>query len=318
MLQISIPRILLALILSPLLGAQEVTTFSTSVRVVNLFAGVHDAQGRSVHNLTKDDFILEEDGRPQIIRYFSQESGLPLTLGILVDTSVSQRRLLAEERTASFRFLSQVLRPDQDRAFVIHFDREVELLQDLTGSRQQLDQALALLETPKPAPRKRGDPKVGAWALSGTALYDSVLLASEEVLTKQTGRKAIVLLTDGVDNGSKVGLSRAVESAQRSDALVYTILFSDRGAYDGVFASAAGKKAMQRISHETGGGYFEVSDSQPISTIYMQIEEKLRDQYSIGYTSDRSDSGPGYRKLHLATRQAGLMVETRDGYYAIR
>jgi VWFA-related protein len=318
MLQISISKVLLILILLPLSKAQDVTTFSTNVRVVNLFAGVRDGQGRSVPNLTKDDFILEEDGRPQTIRYFSQESGLPLTLGILVDTSVSQRRLLSEERTASFRFLSQVLRPDQDRAFVMHFDREVELLQDLTSSREQLDQALARLQTPKPPPRKRGDPKVGAWALSGTALYDSVLLASEEVLTRQSGRKAVVLLTDGVDNGSKVGLSRAIESAQRSDALVYTILFSDRGAYDGVFASAAGKKAMQRISQETGGGYFEVSDSRPISTIYMQIEEKLRDQYSIGYTPDTSHAGPGYRKLHLVTKQPGLIVETRDGYYAIR
>src|ERR1700722_12186689 len=188
-LEMLIPKLLVVIALFPLLIRSQ--DFSTNVRVVNLFVTVRDDQGRVVHNLTKDDFTLEEDGRPQTIRYFSQESGLPLTLGILVDTSISQRRLLAEERAASFRFLSQVLRPDQDRAFVIHFDREVELLQDLTGSRQQLDQALARLQTPKPAPRKRGDPKVGAWALSGTALYDSVLLASENLLVKQTGRKAI-------------------------------------------------------------------------------------------------------------------------------
>lgn len=317
-------KTLVILALSPLLYAQEATTFSTDVRVVNLFASVHDDQGRPIHNLTKDDFTLEEDGRPQTIRYFSQESGLPLTLGLLIDTSVSQRRVLAEERTASLRFLSQVLRPDQDRAFVIHFDRDVELLQDLTASRDQLEHALARLQTPKIPPRKRGDPKVGVWALSGTALYDSVLLASEDVfqkddqLSKKSGRKAVVLLTDGVDNGSKVGLSRAIESAQRADALVYSILFSDRGAYDGVFASMAGKKALQRISHETGGGYFEVSESQPISVIYSQLEEKLRDQYSIGYTSDRTDAGPGYRKIHLAAKRAGLAVETRDGYYTLR
>ena len=215
-----------------------------------------------------------------------------------------------------------MLRPDQDRALVIHFDREVELLQDLTASREQLEQALARLQTPKLLPRKRGARKVGAWALSGTALYDSVLLASEDLLSKQSGRKAVVLLTDGVDNGSRVGLARAIESAQRADALVYSILFSDRDAYDGVFASTAGKKAMQRISHETGGGYFEVSDGQPISAIYMQLEEKLRDQYSIGYTPDRSEAGtaagPGYRKIHLAAKRSGLLVETRDGYYSIR
>ncbi len=214
-----------------------------------------------------------------------------------------------------------MLRPDQDRAFIIHFDRDVELLQDLTASRDQLEQALARLETPKLPPRKHDAPKVGAWALSGTALYDSVLLASED-FWQAIRPKSACLITDGVDNGSKVGLSRAIESAQRADALVYAILFSDRGAYDGVFASMAGKKAMQRISRETGGGYFEVSDGQPISAIYTLLEEKLRDQYSIGYTPDRSaarnDAGPGYRKIRLATKKTGLFVETRDGYYANR
>jgi len=292
--------------------------FSTDVRVVNLFAMVRDNQGRVVHNLTQDDFTLEEDGRPQTISYFSQESGLPLTLGLLVDTSISQRRLLGEERTASLRFLGQVLRSDHDRAFVIHFDREVELLQDLTSSREKLGDALAHLETPK---RQRGKP---SWSQGGTALYDSVLLASEEVLQKddairnQAGQKALVLLTDGVDNGSKIDLSRAIESAQRADTLVYSILFSDRGAYDGVYASMAGKKAMQRISHETGGSFFEVSVGQPISTVYMRLEEELRDQYSIGYTSDRTGAAPGYRKVQLAAKRTGLTVETRDGYYATR
>jgi VWFA-related protein len=292
--------------------------FSSDVRVVNLFATVRDSQGRMVHNLTKDDFLLEEDGRPQTIRYFSQESGVPLTIGLLVDTSISQKRLLAEERTASYRFLTQVLRPDQDRAFVIHFDRQVELLQDLTASRELLNQALVRLQTPKLPPRKRGDPNIGRWALGGTDLYDSVLLASEELLTKQSGRKALVLLTDGVDNGSNVGLFQAIESAQRADTLVYSILFSDRNAYDGTFASAAGKKALERISAETGGSFFEVSDKTTISTIYMQLENELRDLYSLGYSSDRSDTRPGYRKIHLVTRQTGLSVVTRDGYYANR
>ena len=129
---------------------------------MNLYATVRDAQGHAVPNLTKDDFTLEEDGRPQTIRYFSHETALPLTVGLLVDTSISQRRVLAEERAASLRFLSQVLRSDQDRAFIIHFDRTVELLQDLTASREKLAAALAQLDTPK---GQQG----------GTALYDSVL-----------------------------------------------------------------------------------------------------------------------------------------------
>ena len=299
-------------------NAQNTAVFSTDVRVVNLYASVHDDQGRIVRNLTKEDFTLEEDGRPQTIRYFSQESGLPLTVGLLVDTSISQKRLLAEERTASLRFLNQVLRQDQDRAFVIHFDREVELLQDLTASRELLDQALARLQTPRLPPHKRGGPKIGVWTLAGTELYDAVLLASDDLMRKRVGRKALILLTDGVDNGSKVGLASAIESAQLADTVIYSILFSDRGAYDGVFASLAGKSAMERMSRETGGGVYEVSDRNSISAIYTRLEEELRDLYSIGYTPDRANAGPGYRKIHLSTKRTGLLVATRDGYYTTR
>jgi VWFA-related protein len=292
--------------------AQTPATFSTNVRVVNLFATVRDAQGRVVKDLTKADFTLEEDGRPQAIRYFSKESGLPLTLGLLVDTSISQKRVLAEERTASLRFLMQILRPEQDRAFVMHFDREVELLQDLTSSRELLDEALARLQVPTLPPRQHGGPKIGLFALGGTDLYDSLLLASDDILHKQTGRKALILITDGVDNGSKIDLFDAIQSAQRADALVYSILFADRDAYDGTFASAAGKQALERISRETGGAFFEVSKAAPLAAIYAQLEDELRNQYSIGYTPDPGT--PGYRKIRL-TAKPGLSVTTREGYF---
>src|SRR5260370_38848494 len=141
--------IISAIFLLPSLHAQKDTTFTADVNVVNVFATVRDKKGAIIRNLAKDDFTLEEDGRPQTIRYFSQESGLPLTLGLLVDTSLSQRRVLGQERTASYRFLSQVLREDKDLAFLIHFDREVELLQDLTSSRKELDKALGELELPE-------------------------------------------------------------------------------------------------------------------------------------------------------------------------
>lgn len=290
-------------------------TFSTNVRVVNLFATVRDAQGRVVNGLTKDDFALQEDGRPQVIRYFSKESGLPLTLGLLVDTSISQKRVLAEERTASLRFLMQVLRPEQDRAFVIHFDRQVELLQDLTSSREHLDEALARLQVPTLPPRKHGGPKIGLWALGGTDLYDSVLLASDDILHKPSGRKALILLTDGVDNGSKIDLFDAIQAAQRADALVYSILFADRDAYDGTFASAAGQRALERISRETGGAFFEVSKAHSLAAIYGQLEQELRNQYNIGYTPDRIENRPSYHKVLLSTKANGLTVHTREGYY---
>ena len=322
-----------------LLRAQKDTTFTADVKVVNVFVTVRDKQGRIVQNLMKDDFALSEDGHPQVIKYFSQESNLPLTLGLLVDTSMSQRRVLGQERTASERFLQQVLREDKDHAFVIHFDHDVELLQDLTSSRKRLADALAQLELPQEQRQS------GAWGRpggrapggqrgqhgGGTSLYDSVLLASDELMKKQSGRKALIMLTDGVDNGSKVSLSSAIESAQRADTLGYSILFADPEAYGGGGFGGPrmgrrgggypprreehpdGKKILQRLSKETGGGFFEVSKKQTIEKIYDQIQEELRNQYSLGYTPE---AGAGYRKIQLTVKKKDLIVQTRDGYYA--
>ena len=314
-------------------GQSEQPTFSSEVKVVNLLATVRNKQGQIVSTLSKDDFVLEEDGRSQTIRYFSKETDLPLTLGLLVDTSLSQRRVLEQEREASYRFLDHVLREDKDHAFVIHFDREVELLQDLTSSRKKLESSLRLLETPGQGQRGgRGRGRGGA----GTLLYDSVLLASDELMKKQTGRKADIMLSDGVDHGSKVTLTHAIESAQRADTLVYSILFADPQGNGGGFGQGRpgmgrrggqrrpmpqsrpdGKKILQRLSLETGAGFFEVSRKQPIEKIYDRIQEELRSQYSLGYTSDKPDGG-GYRKIRLTAKQKNLVVRTRDGYYADR
>jgi VWFA-related protein len=328
--------------------AQKDTTFSTDVNVVNIFATVRDKKGQIVRNLTKDDFTLAEDGRPQTIRYFSQESGLPLTLGLLVDTSMSQRRVLGKERDASYRFLDQVLREDKDHAFLIHFDREVELLQDLTSSRKKLEEALGRMETPELERQSGGGygggghggggggRRGGGHRGGGTSLYDSVMLASDELMKKQNGRKALIALTDGVDNGSKVTLSSAIESAQRADTLVYSILFADQdaygamghggfggghmggrgGGYPGRGSRTDGKQILQRLSRETGGGFFEVSKKEPIEKIYDQIQEELRNQYSIGYTSDQPDASGKYHRIQLTTKKNELTVQTRDGYYA--
>ena len=318
------------------------TTFSADVRVVSLFATVRDKQGKIVRDLNKDDFTLDEDGHAQVIRYFSSESNLPLTLGLLVDTSGSMRRVLGEEHTASYRFLDQVL-TDKDQAFVIHFDREVELLQDLTSSRKKLEDALAQLDSNEPQ-RQRGGWGGGRGSYpgggrrggggGGTELYDAVLLASDELMKKQTGRKALILLTDGVDNGSKVPLTRAVESAQLADTLVYGIRIADPEANGngfgrrrgGMYGRGApppyvygdridGKKVLQRLCQPTGGASFDVSTKQPIDAIYSQLQEELRNQYSLGYTSDRTGGGPGYRRIHLSVKRDGAAVQTRDGYY---
>jgi VWFA-related protein len=330
---------------------QDRATFSTGVKVVNLFANVRNKSGGIVKDLTKDDFLLDEDGRSQVITYFSQESDLPLSLGLLVDTSGSQRRLIEEERSASFRFFDQVLRPEKDVAYVIHFDFDVELLQDVTSSRKLLEKALDELEAPTgrrvqqrqqpqqqypyPFPgggrRGRGGPMGGGGgggrSGGGTMLYDAVLLASDEVARKQSGRKALILLTDGVDTGSKTSLYSAVEAAQRADTLVYSILFEDPEAYGGggfgmgrrggriPMSMPNGKKVLEQISRETGGRFFEVSKKQTLAKVYDEIDTDLRHQYSLGYSPDRTEAAGGYHKIHLTTKQKGLTVQTREGYY---
>ena len=354
------------LLLGPLcLRAQE-PTIAVDVKVVNVLATVRDKHGQIINNLSKDDFLLQEDGRPQDIRYFSRESDLPLTLGLLVDTSLSQRRVLDQERSASYSFLDKMLRA-KDTAFVIHFDREAELLQDLTSSREKLQAALDKLKTPDEPTLGRGGGQGGpgggggqggggwpggsggggrgghrgggGYGGAGTVLYDSVYLASDELMKPQKGRKALVVLTDGVDRGSKETLDAALEASQRADTVVYSILFKDDEAYSrggGGFGGRGGwggrgggrrypqesrpdgKKIMERICQQTGGRLFEVSKKQPIDKIYAELQEELRNQYNLGYTPANSEAGTGYRKIALTTKKKDLTVQARDGYYADR
>ena len=307
--------------------------FSTTVKVVNLFATVRDKQGKVVTDLTQNDFLLDEDGTPQTIRYFSRETDLLLTLGLLVDTSGSERNVLPDERSASFRFLDKVMREEKDTAFVIHFDFEVELLQDLTNSKVALQKSLDRLEVGGRQLQRRGGgggyPGGGGggrhFGGGGTHLYDAVYLGSDEILKKQQGRKALIVLSDGMDNGSKLTLEKAVETAQRSDTLVYSILFEDpngdrgfggRGHWGGGRrGGVAGRQVLQRLSRETGGRYFEVSKKEPIDKVYESLEEELRSQYSIGYTPDTKTASNDYRRIHLMTKQKSLIVQTREGYY---
>ncbi|MBV8070213.1 MAG: VWA domain-containing protein [Acidobacteriaceae bacterium] len=336
-------------------------TFSTEVKVVNVFATVRDKDGRIVRNLNKDDFSIEEDGRPQTIRYFTQQSDLPLTLGLLVDTSGSERRMIPSEREASRTFVEQVLRPDRDKIFLIHFDREVELLKDLTSSRQQLEEALDQLDGPQWGHGGRqtgggaGNGGYGGGGYGGghggyghrgggTTLFDAIYLASNDLMSRQTGRKALILLTDGEDNGSKTTLPECIISAQRADTLAYSVRIADdeqratppgfggpgmgrHGSWGGMGGGGYprgapssyrpdGKKILQQISRETGGAYFEVSKKKTVDEIYSQIEEDLRNQYSIGYTSDKPAADGGYRKLQVTVKQKGYVVQAREGYYA--
>ena len=213
---------------------EPATTIAVDVKVVTLPVTVRDKHEKIVRDLTKDDFTLQEDGRAQTIKYFSQDTNLPLTLGLLVDTSRSQTNVLEAERNASRSFLDQMVVQPKDKAFLIHFDHEVELLQDLTSSREKLEAALELLKTPSDRD-KSNDPNDPSNSPSGsdshhgggTQLYDAVFLASNELMKKQQGRKALIILSDGVDRGSKTYLEGAIESAQRADTVIYSIYFAD-------------------------------------------------------------------------------------------
>ncbi len=336
---------------APFLRGQEKpdqeTKITTDVNVVNVYATVRDKKGAIIRDLTKDDFTVEEDGRPQTIKYFAKEVDLPLKLGLSVDTSPSQRRVLEQERGASGKFLDQVLREGKDQAFVLHFDAEVELLQDFTGSRKLLQNALNEIEASQPRQLQRRDPNDPGGGYGGgggqqrrrggggggTSMYDAIALACDELMRKQTGRKALVLLTDGVDTSSKDTMTDAIMAAQKSDTLVYSIYFTDSEAYGqsqggGVFGPPRmgrrggmgqqpnrldGKKILQRLADDTGGSFYE-RKKQTLDDIYRQLQEELRSQYSLGYTPDK-DTGRGYRRLKVTTKDKGLTVRARDGYY---
>jgi VWFA-related protein len=275
------------------------------VKVVSLLATVLNKSGTIVRTLTKDDFAVAENGRPQTIKYFSRESDLPLTIGLMVDTSMSQRRILDAERSASYHFLDKVLRETKDQVFVMQFDMSVQMRQPLTASRKQLDDSLALVDTP---PMKDLQMQGSA---GGTLLYDAMVEASNKTMKSLHGRKALIVLSDGDDNGSQNDVVATIDAAQRADTLIYSILFSDVGSH-------GGRAAMSRMARETGGGYFEVSKKLPIDQIYDVIQDELRSQYNLGYVSDEPVHISEFRKIRLTTSQKGLVVQARDKYWAQR
>lgn len=291
-------------------GGQETAKFSADVKLVNVLATVVNQRHELVRDLSKDDFTLTENGREQTIRYFSRETDLPLTIGLLVDTSLSQQKVLDAERAACFRFVDQILREDKDRVFIMQFDMTVQLKQKLTSSRRALAEVLPFVDTPTFR-------ELRTQSGGGTLLYDAVVEASNGVMKKLRDRKALIILSDGVDTGSEATLAAAVEAAERSDTLIYSILFSDAGYYGG-FGGGGGRRALQRLAQDTGGGYFEVSKKQSVDQIFDVIQQELRSQYSVGYVSDMPVNVSEFRKIRLVPKQKGLAVQSRDRYWAQR
>jgi VWFA-related protein len=298
---------------------EPLQTFKAQVNVVNLFFNVKDKRGMLIPNLTKNDFEVYEDGKLQAIKYFSSESNQPLTLGILIDTSPSQMHVLPLEQQACSEFLHSVLR-QKDLAFLINFDADIDLDQDFTNNASQLARALNKLEINGGAsgggmPGLGGGPVPNAHPRS-TALYDAIFLAADEKLKNEVGRKAMIVFTDGEDEGSRLRIKDAIEAAQKADTICYVILIADRGFYGGLGYS--GDASMKKLADETGGRVIEVGNKQDkLHSAFDQIQNELRSQYNIGYTPANNKLDGTYRKIQIKAKGENLKVQARQGYYAM-
>jgi VWFA-related protein len=301
-------------ILRPQSQQQEQTpplTLKVNVNVVNVYAVVRDKK-RLVPDLNQGDFEVTEDNVPQTIKYFSKQTDTPLTLVLAVDTSPSQGRVLPAEQAASKQFASEVLRP-KDAFAVIHFDVEVELLQDFTSDLGYLDRAIDETQINGGG----GGPVPGTFPTTGgaTHLYDAVYLASQE-LRNESGRKVIILVTDGEDEGSKLTLNQGLEAAQKADVIIYSILLADRGFYMRGGLGYGGEGALNKLSSETGGRVIRANNPSNTSEAFEEIAKELRTQYLLGYTPSNKDSNGVFRHIKVRVTQGNYNVQARRGYYA--
>jgi VWFA-related protein len=297
---------------------QSVETLKVNVEVVQLFFNVKDKHGALIPNLNKDNFDLFENGQLQTIKYFKAESDLPLTLGILIDTSYSQLRVLDMEKEVGGSFLESTLRA-KDEAFVISFGADIELEQDFTSSVSRLKHALNETKMNSAAVTCSGGPigpqgpiPCSSTGPRGTALYDAVFLASHDEFAHEVGRKAMILLTDGEDQGSKLKIKDAIEAAQKADAICYVLLIADRGVTLGF-----GDSEMKKLTQETGGRVIQVGNKiEKLRQAFDQISQELRSQYNAGYVPTNSTRDGSFRKVEIKPKQGDYKIQARSGYYA--
>src|SRR5580698_376440 len=332
---LSLAALALALCITPALHAQEAAepggpppastaaaqpvdigdtqTLKVNVNLVNVYFSVRDKSG-FITNLHKDDCSIFEDKAPQKTKNFTQEKNLPLTIGILLDTSGSQRNVLPLEQQSGAEFLKDVLTP-KDEAFLISFDINVNLLSDYTNSPREIKRSIDSAEINTGA----GTGSVtGNGAARGTLLFDAVYLAAHDKLRQEAGRKILVLLTDGGDQGSQETLKSATEAAQKANAIVYVILLSDRGFYGGFSMGYTGDGDMERLAKETGGRVINVGNNgKKLQEAFDQIQDELRTQYLASYTPTNPKINDGtFRTLNI-TCQPGQKIQARKGYYAM-
>jgi VWFA-related protein len=289
------------------------SVFKVQTEVVNVYAVVKDHKGRLISNLTQNDFKLSEDGTPQQIRYFSRVTRVPLTLAIMVDTSPSQGRVLSTEQRQADDFLREVMQP-KDLACVLHFDIQVELLQDFTASLPMLSRAIdqTVINGGARGPLPSTFPLIGG----ATHLYDAVWLASRDLMGHQVGRKVLILLTDGQDQGSYENVNSALEAAVRADTMIFSIDILDRGFYGIDSPTYNGGQILRKFSGTTGGEVIRVTRRSKTAEAFREIADELRTQYWLGYTPSNREHDGTYRAIRVEVDDKHYRVQARKGYYA--
>ena len=302
-----------------LLAQDDTTTLKVEVNLVNILFNVRDKKGGLVGSLNKDDFKVFEDGKEQEVKYFNRETDLPLTIGLLIDVSASQMNLIEIEKNAAYQFFGSVLRK-QDLAFLISFGEESELLQDYTNSPKLLRAGLEGLHVSSGVGGFGPGPVPTISQPRGTVLYDAVYVASADELKGQVGRKVLVLITDGEDEGSKYKISQAIEAAQKADAIIYGFYYVDRAFYmgHGMVFGGSSDSALRQMSEDTGGHVFHVDRKMTLQDAFTELQEEIRSQYAIGYTPTNPAKDGTFRKLEVRTTNKDWKVQARKGYYAVK
>jgi VWFA-related protein len=291
----------------------QTPTFKSDVNLVNVLCTVRNRNGGLIGSLEQRDFTVFEDGKQQEIKNFSRETDVPITIGLLVDVSESQERLLDIEKRAASQFFNKVLRP-KDEAFLISFGAEADLLQDSTNSPALLQDGLGHLRLSVPSVGLHPGPVTQDPA--GTILYDAVYLAANEKLKGEVGRKAIVVITDGVDTGSKVSRDKSIEASQRADTIIYSIFYQDIAAYGPFGGGGGGEAELRRMSGDTGGRVFKVDRRYSLDDFFKDLQDELRSQYSLSYASTNTRRDGTFRKIDIRVAGKENKVQARKGYYA--
>ncbi len=301
---------------------QSIATYKLQVSLVDLFFTVTDKSHQLVPHLSKSDCSVTEDKQPQTWKSFTAENDLPLTLGIMLDTSGSQQDVLPLEQQAAGQFLEQVLRK-KDEAFALSFDVNIDLLHDFTNNAHALANALDKAQINTAGGNGgAGIPGLGGGTVpiqgdpKGTLLYDAVYQVSHDKLAQETGRKAMIILTDGDDQGSEHRIQDAIAAAQRSNATVYVILIADTGFYGGFNMGYSGYSAARKLSEETGGRLINVGNNgKKLAAAFQQIEDELRTQYVGTYTPTNKKVDGTFRHIAVNCGE-GFHVQVKRGYFA--